>query len=92
MSEAIIALASMGPRASARGNEGHLAARAALSVLQWGRAHLRAEIGERSATVEAAKKLQWGRAHLRAEIRSGWRRNSAAVELQWGRAHLRAEI
>ncbi len=82
----------MGPRASARGNPIVPTVIEPLILLQWGRAHLRAEIGTVVFLEAAGARLQWGRAHLRAEMRSADALEQWRAQLQWGRAHLRAEM
>ncbi len=62
--------ASMGPRASARGNRTNLARkRVSMCRLQWGRARPHAEIWHRVPwTSSPSSALQWGRARPHAEI------------------------
>ena len=61
--------------------------------LQWGRAHVSAEMNGSSRQHVSVVVLQWGRAHVSAEITLNALRNSSeSVPLQWGRAHVSAEI
>ena len=62
-------------------------------MLQWGRAHVSAEI-YRAAFGKSAEYLllQWGRAHVSAEICSRAAGVARRGLLQWGRAHVSAEM
>src|SRR5688500_2382933 len=86
-------LASMGPRAHARGRlvlVGNRPRR--LGALQWGRALTRGEgrAGARTAKARGGR-LQWGRALTRAEGLSHSAGACLMSSLQWGRALTRAE-
>src|SRR5271157_1074144 len=63
-----LVFASMGPRSRERGNASFGASAAAVEVLQWGRAHVSAEISFCLAWHGNRGWLQWGRAHGSAEI------------------------
>jgi len=61
--------ASMGPRSRERGNAACRAGAEQIPKLQWGRAHVSAEICRTSGWQLTAVVLQWGRAHVSAEMR-----------------------
>ncbi len=84
--------ASMGPRASARGNSRITARPPREPLLQWGRARPHAEIGKPWDTTPATPPLQWGRARPHAEIGSVNRLGRHDTLLQWGRARPHAEM
>ncbi len=60
-------LASMGPRADARGRYLNVRERLAFRLLQWGRAQMRAEGSHARCRARSSARLQWGRAQMRAE-------------------------
>ena len=84
--------ASMGPRSDERGNSVIPVGERPLSVLQWGRAPMSAEI--RAQLVGAIKTFAASmgpRSDERGNRRSS-RSRIRAAELQWGRAPMSAEI
>ncbi len=86
--------ASMGPRSRERGDRLRNGGAYGHELLQWGRAHVSAEIAHHRREDRILElQLQWGRAHVSAEIRLPdllWTFRMAW--LQWGRAHVSAEI
>ena len=61
----------MGPRSRERGDDGYAAAPELLeALLQWGRAHVSAEIKLEQLCKCCIQMLQWGRAHVSAEMTS----------------------
>ena len=60
--------ASMGPRSRERGNIGSPSTSPERRGLQWGRAHVSAEMWSDAAHRAVRGSLQWGRAHVSAEI------------------------
>ena len=71
--------ASMGPRSRERGNEGPGWLQSIVVALQWGRAHVSAEMQVRCLLARAKRALQWGRAHVSAEMVPVWRQALASV-------------
>src|SRR5271157_2546474 len=59
----------MGPRSRERGNAGWAGPRTVLGWLQWGRAHVSAEMVKVFAICTRLSGLQWGRAHVSAEMK-----------------------
>src|SRR5271157_1656216 len=82
----------MGPRSRERGNDRIVSLVAGLVELQWGRAHVSAEITSSGEATSFWTRLQWGRAHVSAEIGEANDTSSSTASLQWGRAHVSAEI
>ena len=87
-----LTIASMGPRACARGNDFQANGFLYLGWLQWGREHVLAEIKEAGAEFAATISLQWGREHVLAEIEPAEPATPTDKKLQWGREHVLAEI
>src|SRR5271157_4145227 len=63
-------LASMGPRSRERGNPPAMPATRPMLLLQWGRAHVSAEMWYALLGATYDVMLQWGRAHVSAEMTS----------------------
>src|SRR5271157_6098632 len=85
-------LASMGPRSRERGNPPAMPATRPMLLLQWGRAHVSAEMWYALLGATYDRLLQWGRAHVSAEMRRPRKQRRSRTRLQWGRAHVSAEI
>ena len=84
--------ASMGPRSRERG---HLSPHIDVPKhpkLQWGRAHVSADIRARTRSLHRSLGLQWGRAHVSADISFSTFPLPPFAKLQWGRAHVSADM
>src|SRR5579885_2638814 len=85
-------VASMGPRARARGNGTRRRCRNSQKFSFNGAASARSRKCPRLPSQPAFQRLQWGRERALAEIRKVTHRRAADTRLQWGRERALAEI
>src|ERR1017187_7336906 len=85
-------MASMGPRARARGNPNHSGAGHSRDVLQWGHERALVEIGRSPFRGGRRTALQWGHERALVEMMFVNAPLTWSVELQWGHERALVEI